>query len=119
MHVVLRGPGADEQLGTDLRVGVALGSEPGDLRLLHGKGLACVHGALADYLAGGLEFPAGPFGECLGPEPAKHVVGGPQVLACFCSPLLAAQYRSGIPGEPEHPSPTPGGRVSDKGLDQL
>ena len=90
-QVVLHGPRADEQLSADLRVGVAFGSEPGDLRLLHGKGLARVYGALAHGLACRLELPAGPFGERRGPEPAEHVVGGPQVLACFHSPLLAAQ----------------------------
>src|SRR5215470_15179778 len=68
VQVVLRGTGADEQPGADLRVGVALGGEPGDLRLLHGEGIARVHGALADCLTGGLEFPAGPFGEPRGPN---------------------------------------------------
>jgi hypothetical protein len=91
VQVVLRGSGADEQLGADLRVRVALGSQPGDLRLLHGKGVARVHGALAHCLACRLELLAGPFGERRGPEPAEHVVGGPQMLARFRSPLLAAQ----------------------------
>src|SRR5690348_3582769 len=54
-QVVLRGPGADEQLGADLRVGVALGREPGDLRLLHGEDVDRVYGALAHRLAGRLE----------------------------------------------------------------
>src|SRR5689334_4240012 len=80
VQVVLRGPGADEQLGADLSVGVALGGELGDLRLLHGQGLARVCGSLAHGLACRLELPAGPLGERRGPEPAEHAVGGPQVL---------------------------------------
>jgi hypothetical protein len=70
---------------------VALGSEAGYLRLLHGKSLARVHGALAHCLACRLQLPASPFGQRHGPEPAEHIVGRPLVLACFHSPLLAAQ----------------------------
>ena len=46
-----------------------LGSQPGDLRLLHSKSVARVHGALAHCLSCRLELPAGPFGERRGPEP--------------------------------------------------
>ena len=90
MQVVLRGPGADEQPGTDFGVRVPLGRQPCDLRFLHGEDVARLHGASAHGLAGRLEFSAGPLGERGGPESAEHVVGGPEVLARFGSPLLAA-----------------------------
>jgi hypothetical protein len=70
---------------------MALGSEPGDLCLLHGKDVARVHSSLAHCLACRLELPTGPFGERCGAEPAEHVVGSPQLLARFHAPLLTAQ----------------------------
>jgi hypothetical protein len=36
-QVPLDGPGADEQQGADLRVGLAVDGEPGDVRLLRGQ----------------------------------------------------------------------------------
>jgi hypothetical protein len=91
VQVIFRGPEASEQLGTNLRVRVALGSQPGDLRLLHGKDVTRVYGVFGYCLACCLELPAGPLGEGHGPEPAEHVMGGPQVLARFRPPLPAAQ----------------------------
>ena len=56
---------ADEQLGGDLRVGLAIGGEPGDVRLLRGELPARLDRALAHGLAGGQQLVPGPFGERL------------------------------------------------------
>jgi hypothetical protein len=52
-QVVLDGPRADEQLRTDLGVGMALGCETGDLRLLSGELFARLERTFTDGLAGG------------------------------------------------------------------
>jgi hypothetical protein len=91
VQVVFRGPRADEELGADLEVGVALCRQPGNLRLLRSEDTAGLHAAHPHGLARGLQLPAGPFGECCGPEPAEHVVGGSQMLACVHPPLPATE----------------------------
>ena len=90
-EVVLGGAGADEELRTDLWVGVACGRQASDLRLLCREDVVRVHGALPHRLARRLELEAGPPGERLRPEPAEHVVRRAQVLAGVHPPLLAPE----------------------------
>ena len=48
-------------------------------------------GALAHRLAGGQQLPAGALGEPIGSHRGQHLVGGPELLACVQTALLAAQ----------------------------
>jgi hypothetical protein len=100
--------GADEELGADLGVGLALCRQPGDLRLLRCEDTARLHAAPPYRLARRLQLPAGPFGKRCGPEPARHVVGSPQVLAGVHAPLPATEP---LAVEQMGP-PQPGGRWS-------
>ena len=59
VKVVLHGPGADEELAPDLRVGSAVDGQPGDLGLLGRKCVVGAAGALANGLAGGQELAPG------------------------------------------------------------
>ena len=61
------GTRADEQPGSDLRIGEAVAGEPSDLGLLGGQLDCGVDAAFAGGLAGGQQFAAGPFGERLTP----------------------------------------------------
>ena len=83
--------GADEQLGADLRVGVARDGEPGDVRLLGRKRGGRLDRALAHRLAGGRQLVPRAFGECLHAHRGQHVVSGPQLLTGVCAAVLAAQ----------------------------
>ena len=87
----LRGSRADEELGADLGVGVAIGRQPGHLRLLRGEDRARLHAAPPHRLARRLQLSAGPVRERQGPEPVEHLVGGPQVLAGVHAPLPATE----------------------------
>ena len=90
-QVVLDGARADEQLAADLRVGVPLRGEPGDLRLLCGEHVARLDGAFARRLAGGEQLAAGSLGERFGPDPIEHLVGDSKLVARVETSVLASQ----------------------------
>ena len=85
------GAGADEQFRGDLRVGASVSGQPGDVLLLRGEFGVGVDLPLADRLAGGEQFPAGPLGEGLSANRGEQVVGGAQLVACVTPPELAAK----------------------------
>ena len=58
-EVVFDGPGADEELAADLRVGVSVGGEPGDLRFLRRQVGPLGSGALVGCLSGSEELAIG------------------------------------------------------------
>src|SRR5262245_25093830 len=62
-EVPLHGSWAEEQLGADLRVGLATGGALGDLGLLRSEVVECLDSALAHGLAGGHQLAAGTLGE--------------------------------------------------------
>ena len=64
-QVVLNRARADEQPGTDLRVGQPVPGQPRDLGLLRGQLDGGLHGASARGLAGGQQLAAGPRSERL------------------------------------------------------
>src|SRR5580693_7920056 len=72
---------ADEQLGADLRVGLPLTGEPGDLRLLGGELLAHLYSVRADRLPGGKQLTASALRERLEAHRGAHPVGRTQLLA--------------------------------------
>jgi hypothetical protein len=104
-QVVLNGVGADEQPGADLRVGQPVPGQQRDLHFLRRQLLAGLDGsrpgALAGGLPGGLQLPAGPFGEGFHPDLVEHAVRGAQLLpgvgpAVFAAqPLAVEQVRAG------------------------
>src|ERR1700760_1124867 len=65
VQVVLDGGGAEEQLGCDVPVAVALAGQPGDVRLLWREPGFGAGGPLAGAFAGGQQLGPGPFGEGL------------------------------------------------------
>src|SRR5258708_25773332 len=71
VQVVLDGARAHEQLGGDLRVGQAVGGQPGDLGLPGGQLEGGLGGALAYSLAGGPQLARGPLGEPVRPMAAS------------------------------------------------
>src|SRR6266566_5319250 len=90
-QVVLDRAWADEQPGTDLRVGQAVPGQPRDLGLLRGQLDSGLDGALARGLASSGQFAPGPLGERLDTHRRQHVVGGAQLLAGIRAAALAAQ----------------------------
>ena len=91
MQVVLDGARADEQLGGDLRVGVPLGREPGDLRLLRGELVDRLDGTFAHRLAGGRKLTLSALGERSRAHSAEHLVGRAQLLARVDATVLTTQ----------------------------
>src|SRR3984957_11404667 len=85
------GPDAEEELGSDLHVGAAVGGEPGDVRLLGGELAGRLDRPLAYRVAGGQQLMPGPLGERLNAHRGKPVVGGPELGAGVPAPALAAQ----------------------------
>src|SRR4051812_8635756 len=90
-QVVLDRARADEQLGADLRVGVPLAGEIGDLRLLGREDVARLARPSAHRLAGRQQLAPGALGEGVGPEVAEHLVGGTEVLARVYPSVLAPE----------------------------
>src|SRR5437763_15593079 len=88
-EVPLHRAGADEQLGTDLGVGVTLGGKSGDLGFLGRDFVAGVDGALAHRLAGGGEFAGRPLSEALDTHGGERLVCQSQVVASIDPPALA------------------------------
>ena len=84
-------PGADEQLDADLRVGVPVTGEPGDLRLLGGEVAGRLGGVLAQGFPGGQQLAPGPLGEPLDTGRGQHLVGGPELIARVHAAALAPQ----------------------------
>src|SRR5215469_18932660 len=82
---------AEEQLGADLRVGVAFDREPGDVRLLRRERADRLDRARAYCLAGGHQLVPRAFGERIHAHRGQRVVGGPQLGAGVCAALFAAQ----------------------------
>ena len=89
--MVLDGARADEQPGTDLRVGQAVTGQPCHLGLLSGQRVISPAHSLADCLARGEQLAPGSFGECPGAHRLQHLVGGAQLLARIGPPVLTAQ----------------------------
>ena len=87
----LHRPGTDVQDRADLRVGVPLRSQPGDVGLLSGELTSGHPRALAHCLPGGQEFPAGPLGEPLDAHGDQCLVGGPQLGARVDAATLPPQ----------------------------
>src|SRR3954466_8700870 len=69
----LDGAVAEEQLRADLQVGVSLGGEARDLRLLQGERIVGRIGALARRFAGGGQFACGTLRERAGPHSSESV----------------------------------------------
>src|SRR3954471_2751816 len=90
-QVVLDGAGADEQLGADLGVGVAVAGQACDLDLLGRQHVAGLGGDTARRLAGGQQLAAGARGELVGAHAVEALVGGAQLLAGVGAAVLAAQ----------------------------
>ena len=90
-QVPLDRPRADEQLGTDFRIGIAGPGEPGDLGLLGSELVGRLEAALAHVLAGRQQLAAGSLGEPFDPHRGQPLAGGPQRLARFRAAVLAAQ----------------------------
>jgi Voltage-dependent anion channel len=80
-QVPFDGPGGQEQVGADLRVGLPVPRQPGDGRLLRGERVRRLGGTLAGRLAGGQQLAPGPFGKCPGTHSGQHLVRGPQLDA--------------------------------------
>jgi hypothetical protein len=89
--VPLDGARGQEQLGADLRVGVTVHDEPGDLRLLRGELAGRLGAPLAYRLAGGQQLAPGSFGERRHADRVQAVVSGPQLDAGVDAAVLAAQ----------------------------
>src|SRR3954447_2818043 len=90
-QVVFDGARADEQLGADLGVGVAVAGQPRDLDLLGRQDVSRVGGDPARGLAGGEQLTAGALGERGGSHLAEAVVRGAQGLARVRAPVLAPE----------------------------
>src|ERR1700746_3269721 len=85
------GPGAEEQLGPDLRVGAAVDGAPGDVLLRGGEVAGRPGRRLAYRVTGGQQLTPGPFGERLDAHRGEQVMGGPQLGAGVPAPVLPAQ----------------------------
>jgi hypothetical protein len=83
--------GTDVQVRADLRVGVSVPGQPGNVLLLRGELGVRVHFPLADLLTGGEQFPARAFGESVGADRGEQVVGGVQLVARVDPLVFAAQ----------------------------
>src|SRR5262249_58931007 len=70
-----------EQLGAELRAGVAVAGQPGDLLLLRREPVARRGAAPSYLLPRGDQLPAGALGERLHADRVQHVVGRAQLLA--------------------------------------
>src|SRR3954451_6448088 len=79
-QVVVDGAGADEQLGSDLRVGGTFGGQTRDLRFLGGQVVSGFGCPFAGVLPGRLELNPGALRIRLHPELAEERVGFTQLL---------------------------------------
>src|SRR5690349_3369694 len=91
VQVVLDSAGAQEQPGADLRIGVSLTGELGDLRFLDSELTGRLSRTLAYVLARGEQFPLGASGEPVHPQRGQHLVSGPQLVPRVHPAVLAAQ----------------------------
>src|SRR3954451_19469284 len=87
----LDGPRAQEQLGTDFRVGTELRRQPGDLCLLRREVVERIDRPLAHRLAGGRQLAPSPAREPLEVHLSEQVMCGPQLLARLRPPAGPAQ----------------------------
>jgi hypothetical protein len=85
------GARADEQLGADLRVRVAVTGESADLGLLCGEFVERLDCAFARGFAGGQELARGALGERVHAHRGEQPVGGAQLLARVEALAFAAQ----------------------------
>src|SRR3954447_11866104 len=85
------GPGAEEQLGSDLDIASTVDGEPGDVRLLRGELVDRLDRPLAHPVTGGQQLTPGPLGETLDAHRGEQAMGGPQLGAGVPAPVLAAQ----------------------------
>ena len=84
-------PRADEELGGDLRIGVAVAREPGDVRLLRRELVARVVAALAHLLPGGRSSRRARSAKAVRAHRGEQLARGAQLLARVDAPALAAQ----------------------------
>jgi len=77
--VVFDGARADEELRSDLAVGVSLASQPGNLLFLWRELIKRVYRPLSSTLTGRLQLDARTFGKRFHPEVAEEVVGEPEL----------------------------------------
>src|SRR4051812_4361710 len=89
-QVVFDGARADEQLGTDLRIRVAVTRQARDLELLRRERVPVVGGDPARGLAGGDELASRPLGERVGAHATEALVRGAQLLARVDPTVLTA-----------------------------
>jgi len=90
-QVVIHGAGADEELGGDRMVRGALGSQPGDARLLRRERVWRPGSASSGVLAGGAQLSLGAAGECRHAQRAEQLAGSAQLLTRATAAALAAQ----------------------------
>jgi hypothetical protein len=109
VQVVLDGAGADEHLGRDLGVSLAVHGQPHDLRFLGGELDGRRDRPLGQPLAGRRQLSPGPRGERLGAHRGEHVAGGAQLAARVDPAALAPEP---LTVEQLHP----GERGDDAGL---
>src|SRR5262245_50799452 len=83
--------GADEELGTDLRVRAAGDREARNVLLVRREVVAGVVATLADRRAGREQLVARAFGETMRADRAEHLMRDPQLLARVRSAAFAAQ----------------------------
>ena len=104
--MVFDGARADEELGGDLAVRVAIGRETRDLRLLRRELVERVGGPLSCMLARRLQFDPRALGEGVHPEVREELVRG--------SELVPRIDPAGSPAEPLPVDQMPAGQVEPK-----
>ena len=77
--------GADEQLGRDLSVGLALGGEPGDLLLLRGELVTGFRCSCARVFARGQQLDPRTVRECGRSHRFEDLVGGSEMYPCVAA----------------------------------
>ena len=89
--MVLDGARADEEVGGDLAVGVAVRRQAGDLRFLRGELVMRIHGPFSGMSARRLQLGPCTLGERVHPEVTEEVVGDLQLLARVKASAFASQ----------------------------